>query len=36
MKNLDQVAPAGAVLICAWPRIEGATGLPVRVWAVTE
>ena len=34
--NLDQVAPAGAVLIAAWPRIEGATGLPVRVWAITE
>lgn len=36
MKNLDQVAPAGAILIAAWPRIEGATGLPVRVWAITE
>ncbi|MEG1799689.1 MAG: cyclase family protein, partial [Synergistaceae bacterium] len=34
--NLDKVAPAGAVLIAAWPRIEGATGLPVRVWALTE
>ncbi len=34
--NLDQVAPAGAVLLAAWPRIEGASGLPVRVWAVTE
>ena len=34
--NLDQVAPAGAILFAAWPRIEGATGLPVRVWAVTE
>ena len=34
--NLDQVAPAGAVLFAAWPRIEGATGLPVRVWAITE
>ena len=34
--NLDQVAPAGAVLIAAWPKIEGATGLPVRVWAITE
>ena len=34
--NLDQVAPAGAVLLAAWPRIEGATGLPVRVWAITE
>ena len=34
--NLDKVAPAGAVLFAAWPRIEGATGLPVRVWAITE
>ena len=36
LRNLDQVAPAGAILFAAWPRIEGATGLPVRVWAVTE
>ncbi len=36
LKNLDQVAPAGAVLIAAWPRIEGAGGLPVRVYAITE
>ena len=36
LRNLDQVAPAGAVLFAAWPRIEGATGLPCRVWAVTE
>ena len=34
--NLDKVAPAGAVLFAAWPRIEQATGLPVRVWAITE
>ena len=34
--NLDQVAPAGAILFAAWPRIEGATGLPARVWAITE
>ena len=30
--NLDKVAPAGAVLFAAWPKIEGATGLPARVW----
>lgn len=36
LKNLDQVAPAGAVVIVSYPRIEGATGLPARVWAVTE
>ena len=34
--NLDQVAPAGAILVAAWPNIEGAVGLPVRVWAITE
>jgi kynurenine formamidase len=34
--NLDQLPPAGAVLIAAWPNIVGATGLPVRVWAVCE
>ena len=34
--NLDQVPPAGAVLLAACPNIVGATGLPVRVWAVAE
>ena len=34
--NLDQVPPAGAVRVAACPNIVGATGLPVRVWAVTE
>ena len=34
--HLDQVAPAGAVAIVAYPRICGATGLPARVWAITE
>ena len=34
--NLDLVPPAGAILVAAWPRIEDAVGLPVRVWAVTE
>ena len=33
--NLDQVAPAGAVVLVSYPRIQGATGLPARVWAVT-
>ena len=36
LTNLDQVKPAGAVLIVSYPRIEGATGLPARVWAITE
>lgn len=34
--NLDQVPAAGAVLVAAWTPIEGATGLPVRVWAICE
>ncbi len=36
LANLDQVQPAGAVVFVAWPRFEGATGLPARVWAITE
>lgn len=34
--NLDQVPPAGALLLCAYPNITGATGLPVRAWAIAE
>ena len=36
MCNLDQVAEAGAVVIVAYPRIEKATGMPARVFAITE
>ena len=36
LRNLDLVTPAGAVIIVSYPRIEGATGLPARVWAITE
>ena len=36
LQNLDKVPAAGAVLVCAWPRLEGACGLPVRVWAICE
>lgn len=32
--NLEQVPPAGAILFAAYPNISGATGLPVRVWAI--
>lgn len=35
LANLDRVAPVGALLLAAWPNIEGATGLPVRVFAIT-
>ena len=34
--NLDQVTPAGAILFVSYPRFEGATGLPARVWALSE
>ena len=34
MRNLDQLPAAGALLLAAWPRFEGATGLPVRAWAI--
>ena len=36
LRNLDQVAPAGAVTFAVWANIEGAVGLPVRAWAITE
>ena len=36
LANLDKVQPAGAVVIVSYPRIEGATGLPARVWAITK
>lgn len=35
LDNLDKVAPAGALLVAMWPRFEGATGLPVRVVAIS-
>ena len=34
--NLDQVPAAGAIMVVAWPNIKGATGLPVRAWAICE
>ncbi len=34
--NLDQVPPAGAILLASYPNICGATGLPARVWAIAE
>ena len=36
LANLDKVTPAGAVILVSYPRIEGATGLPARVWAISE
>ncbi|MBQ9057616.1 MAG: cyclase family protein [Atopobiaceae bacterium] len=36
MNNLDQLPATGAIIFIAHPRIEGATGMPVRAWAVFE
>ena len=36
MANLDQVPATGAVIFVAFPHIAGATGLPVRAWAVFD
>lgn len=36
MCNLDQVPKAGAVVVAVFLPIEGATGLPVRMWAIAE
>lgn len=36
MCNLDQVPEAGAIIVTAFLPIEGATGLPVRAWAICE
>lgn len=36
MCNLEQVPAAGAIVIVAFLPIEGATGLPVRMWAIAE
>jgi len=36
LANLDKLPPIGSVIVIAVPRIESATGLPARVWAITE
>lgn len=36
MCNLDKVPAAGSIVIAAFLPIEGATGLPVRMWAIVE
>ena len=35
LDNLDKIAPVGALIIATWPRIENATGMPVRAFAIT-
>ena len=34
LNNLDRVPEAGAIIFVTWAHIQGATGLPVRAWAV--
>lgn len=36
LNNLDLLPPVGAIIFVAVPRIEGATGLPARVWAIVD
>lgn len=34
MRNLDQVPPVGALIVCAFPRLKDATGYPTRCFAI--
>ncbi|MBR2779436.1 MAG: cyclase family protein [Firmicutes bacterium] len=34
--DLDPAAPAGAVILVSYPKIEDAAQLPARVWLITE
>ena len=36
LANLDKVPAAGAIVVVSYPNIIGATGLPARVFAITE
>lgn len=36
LRNLDKVPPVGSVIFIAAPNITGATGLPVRAWAIVD
>ena len=36
LDNLDQMPATGGLIVISYPRIEGATGLPARVWGVHE
>jgi kynurenine formamidase len=35
MANLDEVAPAGAVIVASFPRAEKGSGFPARAFAIT-
>lgn len=34
MRNLDQLPPAGAVIICAFPKLRDGVGFPARCFAI--
>lgn len=34
MANLDQVPPAGAVIVVTWPKVENGFGFPARAFAI--
>jgi kynurenine formamidase len=34
MANLDQVPPAGAVIVVTWPKVEHGVGFPARAFAI--
>lgn len=34
MRNLDQVPPVGAVIVCAFPKLKGGTGFTARCFAI--
>ena len=36
LDNLDQMPATGGLIVISYPRTEGATGLPARVWGVHE
>ncbi len=34
MRNLDQVPPVGAVIVCAFPKLKDSSGFPARCFAI--
>lgn len=34
MTNLDKVPPVGAMIMCSWPKVDGAPGFPARCIAI--
>ena len=36
MANLDQLPPAGALIVATWPKPRGGSGFPARAFAIVE